>query len=78
MIFFDNSWAIPEVISWAWDFDNDGITDSYDQNAVWVFEEPGSYDISLTVDNGNEPQTITMEDYIRVFDDESALEFNWE
>ena len=76
VIFFDNSWAIPEVISWAWDFDNDGITDSYDQNAVWLFEEPGSYDISLTVDNGNVPQTITMEDYIRVFDDESALEFN--
>ncbi len=76
VIFFDNSWAIPEVTSWAWDFDNDGVTDSNEQTPVWLFDEPGSYSISLTVENGNMPQTITREDYIRVFDDESALEFN--
>jgi PKD repeat protein len=76
VIFFDNSWAIPEVISWAWDFENDGIIDSDEQTAVWLYEEPGSYSVSLTVDNGVVSQTMIMEDYIRVFADESALEFD--
>ncbi|MCF7912574.1 MAG: PKD domain-containing protein [Candidatus Cloacimonetes bacterium] len=76
VVFFDNSWAIPEIIAWAWDFDSDGVTDSFDQTAVWVFEEPGSYSVSLTIDNGNVPETLIIEDYIRVFDAESALEFN--
>jgi len=29
--------------SWEWDFQNDGIIDSYEQNPVYTYEEEGSY-----------------------------------
>ncbi|MCF7918801.1 MAG: PKD domain-containing protein [Candidatus Cloacimonetes bacterium] len=76
VIFFDNSLALPEVIAWAWDFENDGVIDSNEETPIWVYYEPGYYDVSLTIDNGYQTQTVVMEDYIRVFVDESALEFN--
>lgn len=39
------------IISWAWDFNNDGTVDSTAQNPEPppTFEEPGTYDVKLTV-----------------------------
>jgi outer membrane protein assembly factor BamB len=37
--------------SWAWDFDNDGITDSNEQNPTHVYSNPGTYTAKLTVMN---------------------------
>jgi PKD repeat protein len=38
-----------EIDSWEWDFDNDGVTDSTDQYALYVYEDPGDYTVKLTV-----------------------------
>jgi PKD repeat protein len=37
--------------SWEWDFDNDGIVDSTDQNPSYTYTKAGNYTISLTVYN---------------------------
>ena len=37
--------------NWAWDFNNDGIIDSVQQNPVYVFTTPGLYSIALTATN---------------------------
>ncbi len=34
---------------WYWDFDNDGTTDSFEQNPSHTYEQPGSYSVRLTV-----------------------------
>ena len=39
------------AVSWFWDFDNDGVTDSVAQNPAWTFGA-GSYKVTLTVFNG--------------------------
>jgi PKD repeat protein len=53
------------VISWAWDFDNDGVVDSTDQNPVHTYSACGVYDVSLTVtDATNPPSTETAIGYI--------------
>ncbi|MCB9054018.1 MAG: PKD domain-containing protein [Lewinellaceae bacterium] len=38
--------------SWAWDVDNDGITDYTTQNPSHTFSSPGYYSVRLTVNNG--------------------------
>gem|GEM_PF-2478445 len=38
-----------EIVSWAWDFESDGIVDSTSSAPVRVFDEPGEYVVSLTV-----------------------------
>jgi PKD repeat protein len=37
------------ISTWAWDFDNDGNTDSTAQNPTHTFSTPGTYSIKLTV-----------------------------
>ena len=47
--FTDLSTSTDPIISWDWDFDNDGTIDSHDQNPSWVYNDVGVYTVSLTV-----------------------------
>jgi PKD repeat protein len=38
-----------EIVSWEWDFDNDGTVDSTLQNPVYIYDNDGKYTVSLTV-----------------------------
>ena len=62
--FTDESTGSPA--SWAWDFDNDGRTDSEEQNPSYTYETPGNYTVKLTVTNPWNTSTETKEDYITV------------
>ncbi|MFC2086127.1 LamG-like jellyroll fold domain-containing protein [Bacteroidota bacterium] len=66
------------VESWSWDFNNDGVIDATDQYPSYTFSEPGKYNVFLEINNGYYSQSEVKEDLIRVFDGESALEFNGE
>ncbi len=61
--------SIPQgsIISWQWDFQNDGTIDSYDQNPEWIYTTPGIYSVSLTISDGENEDTKTKVDYISVF-----------
>ncbi|MCU0610860.1 MAG: FG-GAP-like repeat-containing protein, partial [Candidatus Eisenbacteria bacterium] len=74
--FTDQTLAWPPVVSWAWDLDGDGVVDSNDQNPSWLYEQPGSYSITLTAVSDSLNAVCTRVDYVRVFDGESALQFN--
>jgi PKD repeat protein len=55
------------VASWSWDFDNDGVEDSNEQNPSYTFVEPGSYTVTLTVTSDDEENfTIAKQEYINV------------
>jgi len=57
------------IVAWAWDFDNDGITDSTEQNPTEVFTWLGSYTVSLTItDSDGDSATKTAENYVYVDD----------
>lgn len=55
------------VAEWSWDFDNDGLEDSNEQNPTYIYETGGSYSVALTVTNqtGNS-FTLLKEEYINV------------
>ncbi len=38
-------------LSYTWDLDSDGLTDSTEANPTWQYAAPGSYTVSLTVSN---------------------------
>jgi PKD repeat protein len=65
--FTDLSISTPDsIISWEWDFDNDGNIDSYDQNPTWIYNLAGSYTVTLTVSDGTNSDIETKPDYISV------------
>ncbi len=39
------------AVSWSWDFDGDGLVDSYVRNPEYTYTEPGEYLVSLTAEN---------------------------
>ena len=61
------------VISWQWDFENDGVIDSYEQNPVCIYEQIGAYSVQLIVSDGVDSDTRLLESYIRVWDFETPL-----
>jgi PKD repeat protein/putative intracellular protease/amidase len=68
--------SLGNVLSWQWDFDNDGTIDSEDQNPHWIYSEPGIYTVRLDVSDGVTSESVTLEEHIYVFDGESALQFD--
>ena len=57
-----------EIGSWEWDFDNDGIIDSYEQNPEFTYLEGGIFSVSLTISNGEYELTRTKYDIIETGD----------
>ena len=62
--FIDQSFSDNPITSLYWDF-GDGETSTI-QNPVHVYEEIGTYSVSLTVNDGTDEYTITKVDYITV------------
>jgi PKD repeat protein len=52
--------------SWAWDFDNNGSIDSYDQNPVYLYLSTGTYTVKLTVTNDYGSDDEIKTNYITV------------
>jgi predicted outer membrane repeat protein len=52
------------VTNWEWDFNNDGITDSYDQNPLYTFTIPDICTVNLTVYNDINSDSETKTEYI--------------
>ncbi len=55
-----------EIVSWEWDFDNDGTIDSSEQNPFFTYTEAGLYTVTLTVSDGSNTDTETKVDYITI------------
>jgi PGF-pre-PGF domain-containing protein len=53
--------------SWIWDF-GDGINSTHAMNATHTFTKPGSYTVSLTVENGVGNSTVIKTNYIVITD----------
>jgi PKD repeat protein len=72
--FADFSSANPGIISWKWDFENDGVIDSEEQNPEWTYDEPGIYTVKLILESDSLMKEVLYEEYIHVFNGKSAIE----
>ncbi len=54
------------IVSWAWDFDNDNLIDSYEKNPSFTYHKPGYYTVKLRVSDGSREYLVTKESYIYV------------
>jgi len=52
--------------SWAWDFNNDSIVDSTQQNPSYTYSTAGTYTVNLTVGNAGGSDEEIKTDYITV------------
>lgn len=52
------------IITWSWDFDNDGVEDSNQQNPLHAFANNGTYTVSLTVTDEDGSTDTYSEDVV--------------
>jgi PKD repeat protein len=56
-----------DVHSWSWDFNGDGNEDSNEQNPTYIYNDGGTFTVSLTVTNEEGDEfTMTKENFIQV------------
>ena len=58
--------SIGYVTDWAWDFENDGAYDSYEQNPTHVYNYVGSHSVKLQVSDGTNVDSLIQYTYITV------------
>lgn len=61
---FSTATDTTSLTSYAWDFDNDGNTDSQDPNPVFTYQTDGAFSVKLTVSDGINQHTRVLENYI--------------
>jgi PKD repeat protein len=69
--FTDTSTGDPT--SWSWDFTNDGIIDSTDQNPTHTYMAAGTYSVNLTVTNTAGSDSEVKTDYITIGEPPSGV-----
>ena len=57
-----------DVTEWAWDFNNDGVVDSNENDPSYVYQSAGKYTISLKVTGPGGSNTEIKNEYIMVQD----------
>ena len=70
--FADNS--VGEVTTYAWTFEGGDPATSNEENPIVSYNDNGIYDVTLTVSNDTEENTLVMEDFITVHDITAAFE----
>ncbi len=63
--FTDNS---SQAVTWEWTFEGGNPSTSSEQNPSVTYENPGIYDVELTISNGETEMTETKNDYITVLE----------
>ncbi|HPE57598.1 MAG TPA: M14 family zinc carboxypeptidase [Bacteroidales bacterium] len=58
--------SVGDVISWEWSFEGGSPATSTNQNPMVAYLNAGTFDVSLTVSDGDDTQTFTATDYINV------------
>ena len=62
--FTDESAGSPTTIEW--DFENDGIFDSFEQNPTHIYNSIGTYSVKLKISNETQVDSLIKENYITV------------
>ena len=65
------NYSIGDILLYEWDFDNDGIIDSYDMEPEYTYQDSGYYTVRLVIHNQNISNEFLREDYIHIVEGNS-------
>ena len=63
-----SNFSIGEITEYQWDFENDGIIDSYDEFPTHIYQDTGYFSVRLSVVGQDSTNTFIKENYIHVID----------
>ncbi len=63
-----NNYSVGEVISYEWDFDNDGTIDSYELEPEYTYQDTGFYSVKLIIHDQESTDEFLREHFIHITD----------
>lgn len=70
------NYSIGEVLEYQWDFENDGIVDSFEESPNWIYYDTGLYSVKLSVTGADSTNTFVRTNYIHVIDTITKVQEN--
>ena len=70
------NYSIGNIQEYQWDFENDGIIDSYQRDPVYTYSDTGLYSIKLSVIGPDSTNTFVKTNYIHVIDTITTVQEN--
>ncbi len=61
-----SNYSVGEILSYEWDFDNDGIMDSYELQPEFTYQDTGYYSVKLIIHDQEDTDEFLREDFIHV------------
>ncbi|MCD4747555.1 MAG: T9SS type A sorting domain-containing protein [Bacteroidales bacterium] len=62
------NYSIGNIINYEWDFENDGIIDSYEESPIHTYVDTGYYSVKLTVNDDMDTNSFLRENYIYAYE----------
>ncbi|MCD4788641.1 MAG: T9SS type A sorting domain-containing protein, partial [Bacteroidales bacterium] len=62
------NYSIGSINTNEWDFNNDGIADSYEENPVFIYPDTGWHSVKLTVYDEFDTNSFLRENYVYVYE----------
>ncbi|MEZ5199576.1 MAG: T9SS type A sorting domain-containing protein [Bacteroidales bacterium] len=62
------NYSIGDINTYEWDFDNNGIIDSYEENPMYTYSDTGWFSVSLTVYDDYDTNSFLRENYVYVYE----------
>jgi hypothetical protein len=69
------NYSIGEINTYEWDFNNDGIVNSYEQTPIYTYTDTGWYSVNLTVYDDYDTNSFFRENYIYVYESTDVNEY---
>lgn len=63
-----SNFSIGNILEYQWDFENDGIIDSYEEFPTHIYQDTGYYSVKLSVVGQDSTNSFIKENYIHVID----------
>ncbi|MCK5050216.1 MAG: PKD domain-containing protein [Candidatus Cloacimonetes bacterium] len=73
-----SNYSVGEIISYEWDFDNDGIIDSNELEPEFTYLDTGYYSVKLIIHDQDDTDEFLREDFIHVTDGSGADNYELE
>ena len=73
-----SNYSVGEILSYEWDFDNDGIMDSYELQPEFTYQDTGYYSVKLIIHDQDDTDEFLREDFIYVTNGNGADNYELE
>ena len=67
-----SNYSVGEIITYEWDFDNDGTIDSYELEPEYTYQDTGYYSVKLIIHDQDGSDEFLREDFVHVTDGSGA------